>query len=269
MAAHRGVAEWEEWGMTTEKNGPGRRVSRVPPRYLWLRECLVNDIKSGRYPVGSLLPPESELVRTYGVSRHTVREATRKLAETGLISRHPGIGTIVRSQESAQPYVSPLGALRELYQYTSTTWLELLDVAALVMDEKQAHELGCEPGSDWIELRARRHAEGAVDPIAYARIYLRPEFAGLEKRLRGRHMSIYSMLERFYGQDIAEVRQTIQAALMPSDAARLLGVKPRSAALLVRRSYFNDEGRLLTMSSNLHAADRFHLQHSWNKRQPG
>jgi DNA-binding GntR family transcriptional regulator len=253
--------------MTTEKNNAGRRVSRVPPRYLWLRECLVNDIKTGRYPVGTLLPPESELVRTYGVSRHTVREATRKLAETGLISRHPGIGTIVRNQEPAQPYVSPLGALRELNQYTSTTWLELLSVDTVVMDEKQARDLECEPGSTWLELCARRHADGTVDPIAYARIYLLPEFAGLEKRLRGRHMSIYAMLERFYGQKIAVIRQTIQAALMPTDAARLLAVKPRSAALLVRRSYYSEEGRLLTMSSNLHAAERFQLQHSWDRRQ--
>lgn len=245
-----------------------KRPSRVPPRYMWLRECLVNDIKSGKYPIGSLLPPESELVRTYGVSRHTVREATRKLAETGLISRHPGIGTIVRNKETEAPYVSPLGSLRELYQYTSTTWLELLSADMITVDEKMAAIFECEPQSSWLELRARRYAEGSVDPISYARIYLRPEFSGLKDRLRGRHMSIYAILERFYGQDICVVKQKIQAALMPTEAAKLLGVKPRSAALLVRRSYFNEQGRLLTASSNLHAADRFQLQHSWDKRQP-
>lgn len=244
-----------------------RRPSRVQPRYMWLRECLVNDIKSGKYPIGSLLPPESELVRTYGVSRHTVREATRKLAETGLISRHPGIGTIVRNKEIEAPYVSPLGSLRELYQYTSTTWLEVLGADTISIDEKLAGTLECEPDSAWLELRARRYAEGSVDPISYTRIYLRPEFSGLTDRLRGRHMSIYAMLERFYGQDICVVKQKIQATLMPAEAARLLGVKPRSAALLVRRSYFNEEGRLLTASSSLHVAERFHLQHSWDKRK--
>ena len=62
---------------------PLRRATRkadAPPRYVWLHACLHNDINSGIYPVGTFLPTEEQLGKTYGVSRHTVREATRKLA---------------------------------------------------------------------------------------------------------------------------------------------------------------------------------------------
>lgn len=241
------------------------KKTSTQPRYAWLRECLVNDITSGKYPVGSLLPPESQLVKTYGVSRHTVREATRKLADTGLISRHPGIGTVVCANKAAAPYVAALGSLQELFEYTATTRLELLGQASVTADAKMAAALECEPGSEWVELRARRHVTGQVAPISFTKVYLRPEFSGIKDRLRGQHMSIYAMLERYYNQEVYGVKQEIEAALMPLEAAKLLDVKARSAALHMRRSYLDKDGRLLAVSSNLYAADRFRLLTSWNK----
>lgn len=44
-----------------------------------LTEKLIEGISSGRYPVGSLLPKELQLVESEGVSRHTVRAALAKI----------------------------------------------------------------------------------------------------------------------------------------------------------------------------------------------
>ena len=55
-----------------------------------LTEKLIEGISSGRYPVGSLLPKELQLVESEGVSRHTVRAALAKIERLGLIQRtHP------------------------------------------------------------------------------------------------------------------------------------------------------------------------------------
>ena len=237
------------------------------PRYAWLRECLLADIKSGKYPVGSLLPPENELSSVYGVSRHTVREASRKLADSGLISRRAGIGTIVCAVQEPVRYVAGLGSLKELRDYTNTTRLELLSHVAVTADAKMAATLGCELNSDWIELSARRHVTGQSSAISFAKVYLRPEFSRIKDRLRGQHPSIYDMLERDYEQEIVTVRQEIEAVLMPLDAAKLLGVKARSPALLMRRSYIGRDGRLLAVSSNLFAAERFRMVTSWTKEK--
>ncbi|MEN3294158.1 MAG: hypothetical protein V7642_3411 [Burkholderiales bacterium] len=235
------------------------------PRYIWLRECLLNDIKCGKYPVGSLLPPENQLADTYGVSRQTVREATRKLAESGLIRRHPGIGTVVCTEKPAAPYSAALGSLQELFEFTNTTRLELLGHAAVTADAKLAQDLGCEVGQEWIELRARRYANDQVAPISFTKVYLRPEFSGIKDRLRGQHQSIYAMLERHYGETIQVVKQEIEATLMPAEAAKLLDVKARSPALHMQRSYSDQDGRLLAVSANLYAADRFRLITLWDK----
>jgi GntR family transcriptional regulator len=235
------------------------------PRYAWLRECLLNDINRGKYPVGSLLPPENQLAETYGVSRQTVREATRKLADSGLIARHPGIGTVVCAGNAPAPYVAALGSLQELFEYTNTTRLELLGHTSVTADAKLAESLGCEPGSVWTELRARRYATDQVAPISFTKVYLRPEFGGIKDRLRGQHQSIYAMLERYYGEKVHVVKQDIEATSMPLEAAKLLDVKSRSPALHMRRSYSDKNGRLMAVSSNLYAADRFRLTTLWDK----
>jgi DNA-binding GntR family transcriptional regulator len=226
---------------------------------------LLNDIKRGKYPVGSLLPAENQLAETYGVSRQTVREATRKLAESGLIARHPGIGTVVCAEKAPAPYVAALGSLQELYEYTNATRLELLGHTSVAADAKLAETLGCEPGSVWAELRARRYANDQVAPISFTKVYLRPEFSDIKDRLRGQHQSIYAMLERYYGVSVQVVKQEIEATFMPVEAAKLLDVKARSAALHMRRSYSDKNGRLLAVSSNLYAAERFHLITLWDK----
>lgn len=241
------------------------RTTEGSPRYVWLHQCLLNDICSEKYPIGSLLPTEEKLGKIYGVSRHTVREATRRLVDSGLISRHPSIGTVVRATKPTAPYVSALGSLKELMDYTNTTRLEVLDEAKVKADEQMARNLLCEVGSEWMELHTKRYVAGEDTPISFTRIYLRPEFSGIKAHLHGNHLSIYTMLHEMYGQEVESVRQQIEATLMPAEAASLLHLNVSSPALRMLRCYFGKSGRLLTASDNLYIADRFKLLTSWSK----
>lgn len=49
---------------------------------------------------GDALPPERELVRMFGVSRSSVRDAIRKLELLGLVEPRQGAGTVVREPSS-------------------------------------------------------------------------------------------------------------------------------------------------------------------------
>lgn len=64
-----------------------------------LYEQVVQQIKAmvlnGTYKKGDLLPSEKELIQMTGVSRITVREALRTLAEVGIIETKKGKGSIV------------------------------------------------------------------------------------------------------------------------------------------------------------------------------
>lgn len=56
---------------------------------------LATSILDGTYPTGTQFPTERELVQTYGVSRSTIREALKILAEHQLIEGRHGVGWFV------------------------------------------------------------------------------------------------------------------------------------------------------------------------------
>jgi len=59
-------------------------------------------ITSGEWPVGTRIPPESELVARLGLSRNTVREALRSLVHLGMLEARVGDGTYVRAFSELQ-----------------------------------------------------------------------------------------------------------------------------------------------------------------------
>jgi len=77
-------------------------------------------IAGGRWPVGTKIPPEPELVAALGVGRNTVREAVRALEHAGMLEPRRGDGTYVRA-------TSDLGAAF-LRRVRRSTVLDVLDV---------------------------------------------------------------------------------------------------------------------------------------------
>ena len=90
-----------------------RRTPRTP-RYEEIYRQLVGDIRDGRYPVGGKLPPELELCATFGASRHTVRDAVRRLTEQGLIARRAGAGTMVLRRTRSRGFTQQISAIPRL-----------------------------------------------------------------------------------------------------------------------------------------------------------
>jgi len=73
-----------------------RRVSAV------IAEQIVTAIQSGKYPIGSKLPPEFELAERMGVSRPSVREALSALQAVGVVESRTGSGSYVRRIPGAE-----------------------------------------------------------------------------------------------------------------------------------------------------------------------
>ena len=94
---------------TITKSGAG--VSR----YLRLYRVLSQALSEGRIGVGVPLPSEPQLMRDYGVSRSTVRQALARLEAEGRIERKRGSGTFARNRRAET------GAARDLSQVLDVT----------------------------------------------------------------------------------------------------------------------------------------------------
>ncbi|UVC15183.1 phosphonate metabolism transcriptional regulator PhnF [Mesorhizobium onobrychidis] len=73
------------------------RGGRRPGPVVWkqIEEWLVGELTSGRYPPGTKLPTEPELIAQFGVGRHTLRQAMAMLEANGLVRIEQGRGTFV------------------------------------------------------------------------------------------------------------------------------------------------------------------------------
>src|SRR5690348_1043442 len=178
-------------------------------------------------------PGELALVAQYGVSRHTVREAVRRLREEGLVIA--GRGRTPRRAEPL-PIEQPLGEIYSLFTAVEATGrvqrsvVRTLDVRA---DGVVAARLGLEESTPLVHLERLRLAEG--EPLAVDRVWLPEEIAAPLLDVDFTHTGVYPELERLCGIRVAGGRENIRAVVPTAEERRLLGVDAGVAALAIER----------------------------------
>lgn len=228
-------------------------------RYAQVARDISEGIASGRFPVGSQLPTEAELCERYAASRHTVRSAMRELQELGLVSRNKKAGTRVEATPASLGYRISLASIDELSQFGAEHVRVVREVERLVADRELAKILGRPAGTRWLRISSVRLSSPANDqPIGWTDVYVEAiydDLADIVRRNPGQLVS--SLIETRYGRRVAEVRQTIQAAVVPPHLAEVLRVKAGSPALRIIRHYYDVAGDAFEVSVTLHPADRF------------
>ncbi|HET9794363.1 MAG TPA: PLP-dependent aminotransferase family protein [Thermoanaerobaculia bacterium] len=85
---------------------------RRGPSYRRLAEALRDALVAGRFPVGTVLPPERRFAEALGVSRTTVVGAYEMLRAEGWLESVQGSGTRVRREAPSRASAAPLAAQR-------------------------------------------------------------------------------------------------------------------------------------------------------------
>lgn len=227
------------------------------PRYVKIAAGLRRAIAEGRYPVGAQLPTEHELCRSLGVSRFTVREAIRVLSNAGLVRRKARAGTVVAALPDDTRYRHSIASVRDLIQYAQTTDFHYVYVGRIELSAAQARAMAARPGEKWIYAVALRREIDGGKPFGVTRLYLNPALKGIERALRGAKRPVYSIIERDFGVRIERVEQMISGVVLDEEDAANLGVPAGTPGLAVRRSYFDESGRLVEFADNVHPASRF------------
>lgn len=125
-------------------------------------------ILAGELPAGAKLPSERQLAEQYGLSRPTVREALRTLAERQLVIISPGRGSFVRAGGGIS--TTSLGLA---YRRRDITPRQV--VRARVMVEREAAALAAEhAGEGELDQLAQllRRLEGTTDRLEHVQLDL-------------------------------------------------------------------------------------------------
>lgn len=246
---------------------PDAKAKPAKPRYRQLAESLMNDIRSGRIAVGERMPGEHELVQKYNVSRHTVRESLRVLEDLGLIDRHQGLGTVVRSKSSSPSYVQVVNSPTELMQYPVDSKLTVVETEDVKASRSLAKILKCRSGSHWTRIGAVRKFRDSSLPICWANIFVLPEYAAVAKKIGRSRRPVYEIIERLFDEQIVSVEVDIRAGIVDENVAGVLEVEPGSPSLTLVRRYLGRGQRQFEISVSEHPAERFNyslkLRRGW------
>lgn len=237
--------------------------SSAKPRYALVADALIADIDSGSYPIGSTLPSELEISQKFGISRHTTREAMRRLEEMGMITRRPGVGTIVKRQSAQSHYTAAIADLSDLVHHTKHTHLQVLHQGWREMDASLGEGFADAVGHQWWCMETLRHPDAGGPPISYTEILLHPIYESLKGRMEEQGATVYRLIEESNGERIKELRQEISCTAATPEQAKLLGITAGEPVLRVLRYYFGRSDILLSVSINVYPSDRFNITTRW------
>lgn len=230
-------------------------MSPRTPLYARIEARLRDAIAAGRYPVGTLLPTEAELCQSLRVSRHTVREALRRLAEAGLVERRQGAGSVVLAREPRRGEVHAIPNIDGLMQYAADTRLRIEGCRlAPLTPEEAAQTLGV-AGEAWLKIEGLRIGQDGRT-LAVTQVLIAPRFEAIARDVP-ESGAIHKALEQRFGVEVAEVVQEISAGPMPAKVAAVLKRRPRDVGMFFMRRYLLTSGETLLVSRSWHPAARF------------
>jgi GntR family transcriptional regulator len=227
---------------------PGSRV----PLNEQLEAALSNAIREGRLTPGTVLPREPDLARRLGLSRQTVGQALKRLAQRGLLIRRPGIGTFVAAPAVEQP-------LGRLSSFVQTLTAGGQAASSRLMGFRLTVDPAASPlltdRADGLVWEISRLVAADGEPFVYERIFL-PEDCG--ERLAGVDLAqavIYDVFRDYCGIAVTHGEEALRLAKLGRTEAALLGLPVGTPAFLVERlAYAGD--RIVEVRRSLIRGDR-------------
>jgi len=229
-------------------------------RYVDVAQQMLNDLRSGRYEVGSSLPSEAALCERFRASRSTVRGAMAELQRLGMIERRQGASTRVLSLEAPAIYLHSMSASGDLMQFAGPSWRQVKGIEKIVADQKLAETLDDIPGRRWTLIRQTRHIEAQLSPVAWTDVYLAEEYSDIAELVPDFPGLIYTLLEQRHNLLIHEIKQSLQAVTVDAEIATALNVKEGDVALRMIRHYKDKDGKSQIISINTMPAENYRYE---------
>lgn len=216
-------------------------------------------IQLGKFPAGSQLPPEMELLQMMGISRTTLREALRILEEQRFIRKSRGRGTFVMERAIIKDMSQNFGITEMISQagYTPGTrdFKIFLDKASITLAEK----LNIPDDSITVVIERVRTANNI--PIVLTRDILPQEYLGGwmpgSTDLDG--VSLYVYLNRYANLRIVDGVASFNPVQASREMAEKLSIQRNALLLLIEQVDHDQNQRPVLYSAEYHLTDKFNF----------
>jgi GntR family transcriptional regulator len=237
--------------------------ARRLPSPLW--ETVYTDLctRLRRREFADRFPTDRELMDTYDVSRHTVREAVRRLQDDGVVKRERGRGSYVVDAGADQP----LGSVYSLFRSIEASGAS--QDSLVLAQEGQANAqaaavLALEPDGELFYLERVRCADGV--PIAIDRAWLPFALAEPLLDVDFSHTALYDELLARCGCSPDAGTERIRPVVPGPAESRHLGLDPGQPALEIDRRTSYD-GAPLEWRLTIIRGDRYLFSSEWSGTQ--
>lgn len=225
--------------------------AKTPPAYMIIERELRRLIEKAQ--PGDPLPSDAELVRRFGVSRMTARQAVQRLASDGLLYRVSGRGTFVAQNPVHRRMNTLLSFTDEMSRRGLKAGSRLLDSGVRAGTDDEVLALQLPVGSSVATVRRLRLADGV--PMAVEHVRLPAVCAGvlaedLEKS------SLFHALEAI-GRVPTRAAGTLTAAAADEAEAELLDVPSGSPLLVELRTIHDQDDTPLEFTESRYVGGRY------------
>jgi GntR family transcriptional regulator len=227
------------------------------PLYSQLYDILREKIFSSEWRPGDMIPPESELIEIYHVSRTTVRQVLEMLVNEGLIFRQQGRGTFVAHPTVEQGLVRIISFTDDMRRRGFEPGTQVLSSGLVPAPKDIAAKLQIDTGEELARIERLRLADD--EPMSVEESYLVHRYCpGI---LQGDYASnpLREALDRDYGIRWLRARQVMRAIPPDRRLAELLCLGHRSAVLHVERVSYSQQNIPVEFLRIYYRGDRYAL----------
>jgi DNA-binding GntR family transcriptional regulator len=209
------------------------------------------------YSVGERLPTEASLCERFAVSRHTVRDALRRLRDEGLVSSRQGAGTVVAPPPAADSFLLEAMSINDLIVHAANMHTEIHSTAKEVVGARMSARLGVASGQEWLVVRGQARLHSRQLPICWSEYYIHRDYAAVGRLLPRHSGPILLLIEDFFALKVVEIEQEIATAVLSPSLATSLKAKAGATSIEVRRTYKTADEKIVQISIHTHPAPRF------------
>jgi DNA-binding GntR family transcriptional regulator len=227
--------------------------------YRQLLEIIKGKIESGEWSVGSQIPTEEELCKTYDVSKATVRSAILELVRQGYLIRQQGKGTFI-NKSTVSEGITMQTSLKELMfedEFSFKTKVIAHSVMMPIDDLDVRLDISPDKHVIYIKRLYLIEDEAILVQETYIPYHVCPLL--LEDNIEDN--SLFDIVEKKYGIKITKAKNYIDITFLNLNESVLLGLNEGATALLLQQYFYSGDTQIMyTRSVKRIDGINFHME---------